>query len=65
MSGFFDKDFLQNLIDYVLIIAILVLVCYYIYKTIQENKKTSLSHLRGKIKGCYIRETITLPKPHP
>jgi len=41
MSGFFDKDFLQNLIDYVLIIAILVLVCYYIYKTIQENKKTS------------------------
>ena len=41
MSGFFDKDFLQNIIDYILILAVLVLVCFYMYKTIQENKKSS------------------------
>jgi hypothetical protein len=41
MSGLFDKDSLQNIIDYVLILGVLVLVSYYIYKTIEENKKSS------------------------
>ena len=41
MPGFFNKTFLQNIIDYVLILGVLVVVMYYIYTTIMENRKSS------------------------
>ena len=41
MPGFFNKTFLQNIIDYVLILGVLVVVMYYIYNTIMENRKSS------------------------
>ncbi len=40
MSGFFDNDLIKGMIDYVLIIGLLVITAYYIYKTIMENRDT-------------------------
>ncbi len=41
MSGIFNKNLFQNIIDYVLIVSALVLVMYFIYKTIVKNTKSS------------------------
>ena len=40
MAGFFDNDLIKKTIDYILIIGLLIITAYYIYKTIIENRTT-------------------------
>ena len=42
MAGFFDKDTFQNILDYTLILAVLVVAGYYIYKIIMEKKDSKV-----------------------
>tara|TARA_B100001287_G_scaffold276858_1_gene290199 strand:+ start:3768 stop:4850 length:1083 start_codon:yes stop_codon:yes gene_type:complete len=43
MAGFFDNEFLKSIIDYVLIIGLLIITGYYIYKTIMDGRDTKPS----------------------
>jgi hypothetical protein len=40
MAGFFDNELIKNMIDYVLIIGLLIITAYYIYKTIVDNRES-------------------------
>ena len=40
MPGFFDNDLIKSMIDYVLILGLLVITAYYIYKTIVDGRDT-------------------------
>lgn len=43
MAGFFDNELIKSMIDYVLIIGLLVITVYYIYKTIMDGRDTKPS----------------------
>ena len=38
MAGFFDKELIKNLIDYILIFGLLIITLYFIYNTIVSNR---------------------------
>lgn len=41
MAGFFDNELIKKIIDYVLIISLLIITGYYIYKTIMDRRETN------------------------
>lgn len=43
MAGFFDNELLKSMIDYILIIGLLIITGYYIYKTIMDGRDTKPS----------------------